>query len=74
MSLALDPTDKHQSRDYIHKHYLSRGGSVQGASAGLQHNGLIYGSEQGYRLALPLFAFVASPAPELMASCAGAIA
>jgi hypothetical protein len=55
-SLALDPTDKPQSRDYIHKHYLSRGGSLQGAIAGLQHKGLIYGSEQGYRLALPLFA------------------
>ncbi|MBD1834990.1 ATP-binding protein [Cyanobacteria bacterium FACHB-472] len=54
-SLALDPTDKPQSRDYIHKHYLSRGGSLQGAIAGLQHKGLIYGSEQGYRLALPLF-------------------
>jgi hypothetical protein len=55
-SLALDPTDKPQSRDYIHKHYLSRGGSLQGAIAGLQHKGLIYGVEQGYRLALPLFA------------------
>ncbi|MBD2063997.1 ATP-binding protein [Funiculus sociatus GB2-A5] len=55
-SLALDPTDKPQSRDYINKHYLSRGGSRQGAIAGLQHKGLIYGSEQGYRLALPLFA------------------
>lgn len=53
-SLALDPTDKPQSRDYIHKHYLSRGGSLQGAIAGLQHKGLIYGSEQHYRLALPL--------------------
>lgn len=55
-SLALDPTDKPQSRDYIHKHYLSRGGSLQGAIAGLQHKGLIYGAEQGYQLALPLFA------------------
>ena len=55
-SLALDPTDKPQSRDYIHKHYLSRGGSLQGAIAGLQHKGLIYGAELGYRLALPLFA------------------
>lgn len=55
-SLALDPTDKPQSRDYIHKHYLSRGGSLQGAIAGLQHKGLIYGSDQGYRLALPLLA------------------
>lgn len=55
-SLALDPTDKPQSREYIHQHCLSRGGSLQGAIAGLQHKGLIYGSEQGYRLALPLFA------------------
>ncbi|MEP0754729.1 hypothetical protein NDA03_21165 [Trichocoleus sp. Lan] len=31
-----------------HKHYLSRGGSLQGAIARLQHKGLIYGSEQGY--------------------------
>ncbi|MCA1991758.1 MAG: ATP-binding protein [Coleofasciculus sp. S288] len=55
-SLALDPTDKPQSREYIHQHCLSRGGSLQGAIAGLQHKGLIYGSEQSYRLALPLLA------------------
>ncbi len=55
-SLALDPTDKPQSRCYINKHCLSRGGSLQGALIGLQHKGLIYGSELGYRLALPLFA------------------
>lgn len=55
-SLALDPTDKPQSRDYIQKHHLSRGGSLQGAIAGLQHKGLIYGSDLGYKLALPLFA------------------
>ncbi|OKH26813.1 ATP-binding protein [Hydrococcus rivularis NIES-593] len=55
-SLALDPTDKPQSRDYISKHCLCRGGSLQGAIAGLQHKGLIYGSELDYRLALPLFA------------------
>lgn len=55
-SLALDPTNKPQSRHYIDKHYLSRGGSLQGAIAGLQHKGLIYGSEQGYQIALPLFA------------------
>lgn len=54
--LALDPTDKPQSREYIQKHGLSRGGSLQGALSGLQHKGLIYGSEQGYRLALPLLA------------------
>jgi len=55
-SLALDPTDKPQSRNYIQKHHLSRGGSLQGAIAGLQHKGLIYGPDLGYRLALPLFA------------------
>lgn len=54
--LALDPTEKPQSREYIHKHCLSRGGSLQGALTGLQQKGLIYGSEQGYRLALPLLA------------------
>jgi hypothetical protein len=54
--LALDPTNKPQSRDYINKHHLSRGGSLQGAIAGLQHKGLIYGAELNYRIALPLFA------------------
>ncbi|MBD2104783.1 ATP-binding protein [Leptolyngbya sp. FACHB-261] len=54
--LATDPTDKPQSREYIHKHCLSRGGSLQGALAGLQQKGLLYGSDQGYRLALPLLA------------------
>ncbi|MDY7016599.1 MAG: ATP-binding protein [Cyanobacteriota bacterium] len=55
-SLALDPTEKPQSREYIQKHRLSRGGSLQGAIAGLQHKGLIYGSNLGYKIALPLFA------------------
>jgi hypothetical protein len=54
--LALDPTDKPQSKEYIQKHGLSRGGSLQGALVGLQHKGLIYGAEQGYKLALPLLA------------------
>lgn len=54
--LALDPTEKPQSREYILKHGLSRGGSLQGALTGLQQKGLIYGSEQGYKLALPLLA------------------
>ncbi|MDM9384772.1 ATP-binding protein [Chlorogloeopsis sp. ULAP01] len=52
--LACDPTDKPQSREYIQKHGLSRGGSLQGALFGLQHKGLIYGAEQRYQLALPL--------------------
>jgi hypothetical protein len=55
-SLAIDPTDKPQSKEYIQKHGLSRGGSLQGALTGLQHKGLIYSAEQGYRLALPLLA------------------
>ncbi|MBD2386548.1 ATP-binding protein [Cylindrospermum sp. FACHB-282] len=55
-SLALDPTEKPQSKEYIQKHGLSRGGSIQGALTGLQHKGLIYNAEQGYRLALPLLA------------------
>ena len=54
--LALDPTDKPQSKEYINKHGLSRGGSLQGALSGLQHKGLIYNAEQGYRLAMPLLA------------------
>ncbi|PSF39323.1 ATP-binding protein [Aphanothece hegewaldii CCALA 016] len=54
-SLVLDPTDKPQSRVYIDKHSLCRGGSLQGALSGLQNKGLIYGPELGYRLALPLF-------------------
>ena len=52
--LALDPTEKPQSREYILKHNLARGGSLQGALTGLQQKGLIYGFKQGYRLALPL--------------------
>lgn len=54
--LAVDPTDKPQSKEYIQKHGLSRGGSLQGALTGLQHKGLIYSAEQDYRLALPLLA------------------
>jgi hypothetical protein len=54
--LAVDPTDKPQSKEYIQKHGLSRGGALQGALTGLQHKGLIYSAEQGYRLALPLLA------------------
>jgi hypothetical protein len=55
-SLALDPTDKPQSRNYINKHHLCRGGSLQGALLGLQRKGLIYSADLGYRLAIPLFA------------------
>ncbi|NJL63181.1 MAG: ATP-binding protein [Methylacidiphilales bacterium] len=55
-SLACNPTEKPQSREYIQKHGLSRGGSLQGALMGLQHKGLIYSAEQRYQLALPLLA------------------
>lgn len=55
-ALACDPTEKPQSKEYIQKHGLSRGGSLQGALTGLQHKGLIYGAEQKYQLALPLLA------------------
>lgn len=54
--LALDPTEKPQSKEYILKHNLAKGGSLQGALSGLQQKGLIYGSKQSYRLALPLLA------------------
>jgi hypothetical protein len=56
-SLALDPTDSPHSRDYIEKHQLSRGGGLQGALAGLEQKGLVYGSKYGYRIAMPLLAF-----------------
>jgi hypothetical protein len=52
--LALYPTDKPQSRDYIQDHSLSKGGTLQSAIKGLQKKGLIYGPELGYRPALPL--------------------
>jgi hypothetical protein len=56
-SLALDPTDSPHSREYIKKHRLSRGGSLQGALASLEHKGLVYGPRHGYRIALPLLSF-----------------
>ena len=56
-SLALDPTDSPHSREYIKKHQLSRGGSLQGALASLEHKGLVYGPKYGYRIALPLLCF-----------------
>lgn len=56
-SLALDPTDKPQSREYIRKHQLSRGGSLQGALSSLEQKGLVYGPQYGYRIALPFLMF-----------------
>lgn len=56
-SLAIDPTDSPHARSYVRKHQLSRGGGLQGALAGLEQKGLLYGAEDGYRLAMPLLAF-----------------
>lgn len=56
-SLALDPTDKPQSRDYIEKHQLSRGGGLQGALSSLEQKGLVYGPKYGYRIAMPFLDF-----------------
>lgn len=56
-SLALDPTDRPQAREYIQKHQLTRGGSLQGALASLEQKGLLYGQAGGYRVALPFLAF-----------------
>jgi hypothetical protein len=55
-SLALDPTPQPHARDYIRKHHLSRGGTLQGALASLEQKGLLYGAAHGYRLALPMLA------------------
>ena len=55
MCLALDPTDKPHSRNYIQKHHLDKGGTTQGALLGLQKKGLIHHQEsQVYKLTLPL--------------------
>lgn len=56
-SLALDPTDSPHARDYIKKHQLSRGGGLQGALAGLEQKGLLYGPQYGYRIAMPFLTF-----------------
>ena len=56
-SLASDPTDSPHAKDYIRKHQLSKGGGLQGALAGLEQKGLIYGAKYGYRVAMPLLAF-----------------
>lgn len=56
-SLALDPTDSPHARDYIQKHQLSKGGSLQGALASLEQKGLVYGPKYGYQIAMPLLAF-----------------
>ncbi len=56
-SLALDPTDKPHAREYIQKHQLSRGGSLQGALTSLELKGLVYGPQQKYQIALPFLDF-----------------
>lgn len=56
-SLSLDPTDRPQASAYIRKHHLSRGGSLQGALSSLEQKGLVYGSQLGFRVSLPLLDF-----------------
>ncbi|MCA6574505.1 MAG: ATP-binding protein [Pseudanabaena sp.] len=56
-SLAIDPTVSPHSREYIQKHQLSRGGSLQGALDSLEQKGLVYGAKYGYRIALPTLQF-----------------
>ncbi|BAY14242.1 ATP-binding protein [Calothrix sp. NIES-2098] len=52
--LALNPTETPFSRQYTQKHNLLRGGSLQSAILGLQEKGLLYNSEEKYRITLPL--------------------
>lgn len=56
-SLALDPTESPHRREYIQKHQLSKGGSLQGALESLEQKGLVYGAEYGYQIALPMLLF-----------------
>jgi hypothetical protein len=56
-SLALDPTVSPHRREYIQKHQLSKGGSLQGALESLEQKGLVYGAEYGYQIALPMLLF-----------------
>jgi hypothetical protein len=56
-SLAIDPTVSPHSREYIQKHQLSRGGSLQGALDSLEQKGLVYGAKYGYRISLPTLQF-----------------
>ncbi|MFN5856986.1 MAG: MarR family transcriptional regulator, partial [Pseudanabaenaceae cyanobacterium] len=56
-SLAIDPTISPHSREYIQKHQLSKGGSLQGALESLEQKGLVYGAQYGYRIALPMLCF-----------------
>lgn len=55
--LATDPTSKPHKKNYVEKHNLVKGGSLQSAVKGLQQKGLLFDSEDNkYRLTLPLFA------------------
>jgi hypothetical protein len=56
-SLAIDPTVSPHSREYVQKHRLSKGGSLQGALDSLEQKGLVYGAKYGYRIALPTLQF-----------------
>jgi hypothetical protein len=52
--LALDPTDSPHANEYLKKHNLSRGGTLQGALLSLEQKGLVYGPDRGYKIALPM--------------------
>jgi DNA-binding MarR family transcriptional regulator len=57
--LALDPTSNPHRQEYIDKHSLMKGGTLQGALKGLSEKGLIYDAqkdEYDYRLTFPLMA------------------
>lgn len=54
--LAIEPSPKPHSKEYIDKYGLARGGTLQGAIKGLQQKGLIYGAEDNFQLTLPFFA------------------
>jgi hypothetical protein len=56
-SLAIDPTVSPHSREYIQRHQLSKGGSLQGALDSLEQKGLVYSAKYGYRIALPTLQF-----------------
>jgi len=56
-SLAIDPTVSPHSREYVQKHRLSKGGSLQGALDSLEEKGIVYGAKYGYRIALPTLQF-----------------
>ncbi|MBS9395196.1 MAG: ATP-binding protein [Dolichospermum sp. LBC05a] len=52
--LALNPDKSPYSRELTNKYSLLRGGSLRNAIFGLQEKGLLYSSEEKYRVTLPL--------------------